>query len=134
MKGRMRIPGLNGICLIVSGLAGCGVYSPARTQIVRFNEAQSVGSTYPDLVAILRAEPSRPHERLGEVYVESSDDLPGPELEQAVREAAAKMGADAAVIVSDRSMAGGVAPASWWARPLPDARFAAVAVAIRYLQ
>lgn len=136
MRRRMYTLGLTGICLALLWLVGCGVHSPARTMVVKFGDVQAARPTYPDLVGILRTEPSRPHEGLGEVYIESYEDLPGPRLEQEVREGAAKLGAGAAVIVADRSLKmGGIAPAAWWAKEaLPDPRFVVAAVAIRYLQ
>jgi len=55
-------------------------------------------------VQILRTEPKAPHDRLGEVVVDASTDPPPSvvEIEQKMCQAAAKMGANAVVIVLDR--------------------------------
>ena len=86
--------------------------------------------TDPAKVAILRSEPSRPHERLGEVFAEPSGDPTAAQYEQALREGGAKMGADAVVVVYDRMQVVGShglravvgalgrsrsSGASWWA-------------------
>ncbi len=59
-------------------------------------------------VQILRGEPSRPHERLGEISLEPEGNPPMAEMEAKLKEAGAQMGADAVVIVADttRIMAG----------------------------
>src|SRR5262249_42597932 len=59
--------------------------------------------TSPSSVLILRREPRKPHERIGHVFVEPSGGPPVEEIENAIRTEAAKLGADAAVIVFDRT-------------------------------
>ena len=62
-------------------------------------------------------EPRRPHEKLGEVYLEPSGNPAVAEMEQAIRTEAAKLGADAAVLVYDRTKRiGTVYQGPWWAR------------------
>lgn len=66
--------------------------------------APSYQPTEPHGVQILRAEPTVPHERLGEVEVDASPD-PAPsvvEIEKKLCAAAAKLGANAVVVVYDR--------------------------------
>ena len=55
-------------------------------------------------VQVLRSEPLRPHIRLGEVLIDASVDPAPPitDVEQKLREEAAKIGGDAAVVVYDR--------------------------------
>ena len=55
-------------------------------------------------VEVLRSEPLRPHIRLGEVLIDASVDPAPPitDVEQKLREEAAKIGGDAAVVVYDR--------------------------------
>ena len=55
-------------------------------------------------VRILRTEPTAPHDRLGEIVVDASTDPAPPvtEIERKMVEAAAKMGANAVVVVLDR--------------------------------
>ena len=82
-------------------LTGCNTVSTSVRQDIG-------GPTFPPsnpaLVQILRTPPTRPHVRLGEVTAEpSSDSVPVTEIETALRKAAAKMGADAAVVVYDKT-------------------------------
>ncbi|MNE83096.1 hypothetical protein D3C80_1798840 [compost metagenome] len=60
--------------------------------------------TDPASVEVLRREPLRPHERLGEVIIDASTDPAPPvdEIEQRLREEAAKIGGEAVVVVFDR--------------------------------
>src|SRR4051812_27025671 len=64
---------------------------------------QAFAPTQADSVAILRAAPTRPNLRLGEVTVEPKSDTSVQTIEQKFRQAAAKMGANALVIVSDKT-------------------------------
>ena len=90
--------------------------------------------TNPADVEILRTEPLRPHERLGEITLEPTGSPPVAEMEQKLREAAAKMGADAAVLVADRTMRmGATVSGPWYGRQIsPDFQRVIIAVAIRY--
>ncbi len=92
--------------------------------------------TDPASVEILRTEPLRPHERLGEITLEPQGSPSVTEMEQKLREAAAKMGANAAVLVADRTMRmGAVVTGPWYGRQVsPEFQRFIVAVAIRYLQ
>jgi hypothetical protein len=97
------------------------------------------GPTYPPsnpaLVQILRAAPTRAHVRLGEVQAEpSSDSMPVTEIEAALRKAAAKMGADAAVVVYDRTQTtGAYVTGPWWGRSVQTVQGRVIiAVAIKY--
>jgi hypothetical protein len=71
----------------------------------------------PAAVAILRAEPSRPHERLGEVSVTAST-APAAALtdvEEKLRTKASTLGADAVVVVYDALQPVGVySTGGWW--------------------
>ncbi|HSS45648.1 MAG TPA: hypothetical protein VLO07_09925 [Thermoanaerobaculia bacterium] len=90
--------------------------------------------TRPESVEIRRRAPKQPHERLGEIYLEPSGSPSVEEMEAAIRTEAAKMGADAAVIVFDRTRRiGRVVEGPWWARSsYPVYGRKIVAVAIRY--
>lgn len=57
----------------------------------------------PAQIQILRQEPTRLNVRLGEVRAEPGEDVSAQKIEAAMRNAAAKMGADAIVILYDRS-------------------------------
>ena len=70
---------------------------------------QFVGASHfppsdPARVEILRGEPSRPHDRLGEIVVDASIDPPPPieKVEAKLRSEASKLGADVVIVVSDR--------------------------------
>ena len=69
-------------------------------------------------VEILHSEPARAHDKLGEIVVDASIDPP-PAVEKseaALRREAAKLGADALVIVHDRAQAVGAQVwGPWWA-------------------
>ena len=69
-------------------------------------------------VKILRKEPTRPHVQLGEVRAEpSSDSVSAQKIELALQNAAAKMGADAVVIVYDRTqVTGAMVTGPWYGR------------------
>jgi hypothetical protein len=94
-------------------LAGCSFVS-TRTQ--PYVGGPTFPPTDPAQVQILRAEPSHPHHRLGEVFVEPSGDPTVAQYEQALREGGAKMGADAVVVFYDRmQVLGTVVSGPWWA-------------------
>ncbi|HXY54744.1 MAG TPA: hypothetical protein VEM40_08750 [Nitrospirota bacterium] len=90
--------------------------------------------TNPTNVEILRTEPLQPHERLGEISLEPTGNPPVAEMEQKLRVAAAKMGANAAVLVVDRTMLmGATVTGPWYGRQVsPDFQRVIIAVAIRY--
>lgn len=121
------------LCVALSLLVGCG---SAAAKTVRFGETTTYPPTFPDLVQVLRAEPARPHVRLGEVYVEPEGDASVEAIEAGLQKGAAPLGADAVVIVADRTLKmGALVEASWVKRdvlPTPDR--VVVGVAIRYLQ
>jgi hypothetical protein len=80
--------------------AGCNTVSTTSTQYLG-------GSTYPPTdpmtVVILRTMPTRPHIQLGEIRAEpASTSTDVMTIEKVLRKKAAKMGADAAVVVVDR--------------------------------
>ena len=62
--------------------------------------------TAADKIEILRAAPSRAHEKLGEIQIDASNDPAPPlvDLGTTLQEEAAKLGADAVVILSYREM------------------------------
>ena len=53
---------------------------------------------------ILRTQPTQPHDRLGEIVVDTATHSAtlGKDVEQKLRQEAAKLGADAVVVVDDR--------------------------------
>ena len=126
-----RIGVVAALVLATVGLSACSTVSVSST---RYLGVPQFAATDPNSVEILRREPRRPHEKLGEVYLEPSGSPPVAEMEQAIRREAAKLGADAAVLVYDRTKRiGTVYQGPWWARSsyaVYGRRI--VAVAIRY--
>ncbi len=89
----------------------------------------------PTTVQILRTEPTKPHVRLGEITVEPpSVETPVPQIEAKLQQAAAKLGANAVVIVVDRTQVmGATVMGGWYNRQVsPDIGRVVIAVPIRY--
>jgi hypothetical protein len=86
-------------------LTGCNTVSTSHQQEIggpRFAPSD------PSQVQILRTEPARPHVRLGEVRAEpANENTDASIIEAALRKEAAKLGADAAVVVYDRTQVTG---------------------------
>jgi hypothetical protein len=91
------------LCSAVAALilAGCATVSATSTQYVG---APHPPPTDPAAVQIMRTEPTRPHDRLGEIVVDASTDPAPPitDVEAKLRSEASKLGADAVVVVLDR--------------------------------
>ena len=124
--------GLTGATLLVTvGLGACTTVSVSST---RYLGVPQFGPTDPASVQILRQIPRRAHEKLGEVFLEPSGNPTVPEMERAIRSEAAKLGADAAVVVHDTfRRIGSVIQGPWWARSSrPIYGRTIVAVAIRF--
>ena len=132
MPQRQRVIGILALCAVLLS-AGCG---SVAVRTVRFTEVPPYPPTFPDIVQVLRAEPVRPHARLGEVYVEPEGDASADAIEAGLQKGAAPLGADAVVIVADRTLKMGALIETSWAKrdllPTPDR--VVVGVAIRYLQ
>jgi hypothetical protein len=87
-------------------IAGCATAPPVR--ILPLVGASAYAPTDPVTIMVLRTEPQRPFETLGQVVLEPEGNaLSVPELEQKLREAAASMGANAVVITADMTMQAG---------------------------
>ena len=112
-----------------------------RCNTVSTSNMQYLGTTHyppsdPAAIQILHAEPTRPHVRLGEVRAEpSSTSVEVTKIEASLRASAAKMGADAIVIVYDQTqVTGAVVTGPWWGRSLNTITGRViVGVAIKYL-
>ncbi len=119
------------VAVAVLKLAACTTISVSSTHYLGVPQ---FAPSDPNAVEILRRVPKRPQEKLGEVYLEPSGNPSVGELEQALRGEAAKLGADAAVVVYDRyKRVGTVIQGPWWARSArPIYGRTIVAVAIRY--
>ncbi|MDN7139355.1 hypothetical protein KC131_01760 [Pseudomonas sp. JQ170] len=86
---------------LLLALAGCTSIDARTTEYVGVPHAAPTSAAN---VEVLRREPLRAHDRLGEILVDASVEPPPPitEVEQKLREEAAKIGGDAVVVVYDR--------------------------------
>lgn len=125
---------LLGALMVAAMLNGC---APTVTvQSKQYLGVPLYPPTDPMSVAILREPPARPHERIGEITLEPDDNAPVSMIEQKLQQSAAQMGADAAVIVADRTMRmGAIISGPWYGREIsPDLQRVVIAVAIKYTQ
>ncbi len=134
MKPRITIPIATAcFCLCLLALPGCSSYSVRTIQYVG---APRPAATSPTRIEILRAEPARPHEKLGEVVVDATIDPPPSieKVEAALRRDAAKLGADAVVLVHDQTHpVGAYVSGPWWSPMMVTVHGRLiVAVAIKY--
>jgi hypothetical protein len=123
------------LCLIavLFSATGCNTVSTSVRQDIG---APTYAPSNPTQVVILRTVPTRPHVRLGEVQADPmSDSTPASQIEAALQKAAAKLGADAAVVVADRTqVTGAMVTGPWWGRSVEAVQGRVViAVAIKYL-
>lgn len=122
---------LLGAAVAVLASTGCATVSVDSS---RYLGVRPSPPTSPSNVEILRREPRRPHEQIGEVILQPSGNPPVEKMEWALKTEAAKLGADAAVLVADRTRRlGTIVDGPWWARRhYPVYGRVIVAVAIRY--
>jgi hypothetical protein len=132
MKTTLRCLASFAAVVILFTLTGCNTVSISSTQYIG---GPIYAPSDPAQIQILREPPNRPNVRLGEVTAEpSSDSVPVQNIEAKLRQAAAQMGADAVVIVSDRTqVTGAMITGPWYGRTLQrtTARVI-VGVAIKY--
>jgi hypothetical protein len=127
-------------CLLSLTLAFATLLVTSGCQTVSITSTQEIGGPIfppsdPAQVQILRTAPTRPHVRLGEIRAEPSDDnVSAAKIEEALRKAAAKLGADAAVVVYDRTqVTGAYVTGPWYGRSIQRIEGRVViAVAIKY--
>jgi hypothetical protein len=101
---------------LIALLPSCATGDATSTQYVG---APHPPPSDPTKVAILRAEPLRAYDRLGEVVVDASVDPAPPitQVEDKLQAEAAKLGADAVVVVLDRVRPTAVyVTGPWWGR------------------
>src|SRR5689334_13169790 len=101
MKPTLRfLPSLATILIALFVLTGC---ASVPTTFTSYDGAAKFPPSDPAKVEVLRADPTRAHVRLGEVQAQPDDtNVDMVKIEAALRQQAAKLGADAAVIVADR--------------------------------
>jgi hypothetical protein len=126
--------------ILTLGLAIATLILVTGCQTISIHSTQEIGGpTFPPSdpaqVQILRTAPTKPHVRLGEVRAEPSDEsVSAAKIEEALRKAAARMGADAAVVVSDSTqVTGAYVTGPWYGRSIQRIEGRVViAVAIKY--
>ncbi len=118
------------------------VFTLTGCNTVSINSNQYLGvpaypPTDPAQIQILRKEPTQSHVQLGEIRAEpSSDSVSAQKIEAAMRNAAARMGANAVVIVYDRTeVTGAMVTGPWYGRSVQQIMGRViVGVAIRYIE
>ena len=133
---KRRIHWLSSLAAVVGLVAvtGCKTVSINSHQYLG---VRSFPPSDPAQVQILSEMPARPHVQLGEVQAQpSSSNVGNPQIEQALQKAAAKLGANAVVIVTDHSqVVGATVTGPGWSRSVNTiSGRVIVAVAIRYTQ
>jgi hypothetical protein len=121
---------LAAIGLLVS--TGCQTVSTTYTPYIG---VPTFPPSDPAQVQILRTEPTRPNIRLGEVKATaSSPNEDVTKIENALKKYAAKLGADAAVVVYDRTqVVGATVVGGWLNRSVdPIEGLVVIAIAIKY--
>jgi hypothetical protein len=81
--------------------------SPPAAGYRLFPEAPRFPAADPARVSLLKGEPKREHDRLGEVWIRPSYEMDRYYVEGVLRDKAAGMGADALVIVTDGTTSDG---------------------------
>ena len=130
-RNRAAKIGLTALILFV--LFGCTYVSVDSR---RYLAVPAYPPTDPASVQILHEPPTQPHERLGEIALQPEGHPSVQEMEAKLREAAAKMGAEAVVIVADRMQyMGSFVSGPWWGREIsPIYGRVIIGVAIRYIR
>jgi hypothetical protein len=115
------------LAVILVGSVGC-----FRTYGARYYpHMRNFPPTHPAQVVLLRSEPRREHIALGEVWIRPRYDMDRYYVESMLKEKAARMGADAVVIVRDQFYREGVVYNYWRGRRAVYERHI-VGIAIRY--
>ncbi len=111
-------------------LAGCASIS-TRTHV--YTGAPKYPPADPLKVQILRVAPTRPHDRLGEIALDATDDPSRERVEKKLKKAAAKLGADALVVVFDQRRLFPVVYVDWWGATFSaQEHHGIIAIAIKY--
>jgi hypothetical protein len=133
MKTSFRFLAPFAAVLALVALTGCNTVSTTT------NQALGVPTFPPNMdpasIQILTTPPTRPHVRLGDIQAEPyRENASAATITLALQKAAAKLGADAVVIVSDRNQVmGAIVTGPWYGRSVQamDQRVI-VGVAIKY--
>ncbi len=115
---------------------GAAMCSTVSVSSIHYLGVAVAALTDPASVEILRNIPRRASEKLGDVFLEPSGNPTVAEMEQGLRKEAAKLGANAAVIMQDRARKiGSIGQGWWWSHSSYNVNGRTiVAVAIRYTE
>ena len=121
--------------LLAAGLLGPGCsYYDSHT--IAYVGAPRPAPTTPAQIELIHAPPTRAHERLGEIVVDTSLEPPPSiqKVEARFRREAAKLGADAVFIVQDQAQTTGWwTTGPWWSPSVSSLRSRViVGVALKY--
>ena len=121
-------------CAVLAAVALTAACASSNVSTIPYPNLPDFPATDPARVEILRVEPARPHVKLGEIMVEISSTPPPSvqEVDGMLRVAAAKLGADAAVVVSNPMAPGAVASSAWWSGAATRTTRELIAVAVKY--
>ena len=128
----LKLPIALALGVTLLAVTGCNTVSTTHTQAIG---GPKFAPSNPADVQILRTEPTRPNVRLGEVQAEpATESVPASDIETALKKEAAKLGADAVVIVADRTQVmGAMVTGPWWGRSVQEVQGRVViGVAIKY--
>ena len=121
---------------VAAGLLAVAGCASIPVQTYQTSTDPTYPATDPAAVQILRRPPARPHLKLGEISaVPRSSGTPVAEVEARLREAAAKLGADAVVLVMETTFTEAAVSDGWYDRDRsPNVGQAFIGVPIRYTQ
>jgi hypothetical protein len=133
MKTRAKLLSLVGVAAVVAFSVGCNTVSVTSQQSIA---APTYPPTDPASVQILQTPPIGAHVRLGEVTAQLQGNPTKEMIRTKLQTAAAAMGANAVVIVSDRQQVlGAYVTGPWWGRQVQtETARVIIGVAIRYIQ
>jgi len=113
------------VALLLPSVAACYRHSGYHF----YPNAPAFAPTDPARVDLLRREPRREHVRLGEVWIRPTWHMDRYYVEWTLREKAARMGADALVIVADRYFQEGYVHSYWrGVRPVYERQIVGIAI------
>jgi hypothetical protein len=120
-----------GAILLAALTTGCNT---VYVQSKQYLGVPTYPPTDPASIQVLQTQSTAPHVRLGEITLQPQGNPTKAQMEQKLRLAASKMGANAVVIVADQTMVfGATLLGPWWGRTVsPDVGRVIVGVAIRY--
>src|SRR5215472_10712102 len=97
----LKLPIALALGVTLLAVTGCNTVSTTLTQAIG---GPKFAPSNPAYVQILGTEPTRTNVSLGEIQAEpTTESVPASDIETALKKEAAKLGADAFVIVADRT-------------------------------